>query len=80
MGRIDVIQKVEEVNVMRKCLRCGSEMKEGCDIRIEGAGNGIVLSADAAKLFGGRIGKPSVAICPECGEVSIYLEDVSKLR
>ena len=49
---------------MRKCLRCGQEMKEGCDIKIEGGGNGIVLSADAAKLFGGRIGKPSVAICP----------------
>ena len=32
---------------MRKCLRCGQEMKEGCDIKIEG-GNGIVLSADAA--------------------------------
>lgn len=41
---------------MRKCLRCGAEMKEGCDVRIEGAGSGIVLSTDAAKLFGGRIG------------------------
>ena len=55
-------------------------MKEGCAIKIEGSGNGIVLSADAAKLFGGRIGKPNVAICPACGEVSIYLEDVSKLQ
>jgi len=31
------------------------------------------------KLFGGRIGKPKVAICPKCGEVSIYVEDVKKL-
>ena len=31
------------------------------------------------KLFGGRIGKPKVAICPKCGEVSIYVEDVEKL-
>lgn len=65
---------------MRQCLRCGAEMKEGCAIKIEGGGNGIVLSADAAKLFGGRIGKPSVAICPKCGEVSIYLDDVNKLQ
>ena len=49
---------------MRTCLRCGCEMKENCDIRVEGAGYGVVLSQDAGKLFGGRIGKPRVAICP----------------
>lgn len=65
---------------MRKCLRCGSEMKEGCAIKVEGAGYGIVLSDDATKLFSSRIGKPNVAICPKCGEVSIYLEDVDKLK
>lgn len=41
---------------------------------------GIVLSSDENKLFGGRIGKPKVAICPECGEVSIYLEDLDRLN
>lgn len=55
---------------MRKCIRCGCEMKENCAVKIEGAGYGIVLSSDENKLFGGRIGKPKVAICPECGEVS----------
>ena len=65
---------------MRKCIRCGNEMKEGCAIKIEGGGNGIVLSADENKLFGGRIGKPKVAICPNCGEVSIYIEDLEKLK
>lgn len=28
----------------------------------------------------GRIGKPKVAICPEWGEVSIYLEDLDRLN
>ena len=65
---------------MRKCIRCGNEMKEGCAIKIEGGGNGIVLSADENKLFGGRIGKTKVAICPNCGEVSIYIEDLEKLK
>lgn len=65
---------------MRKCIRCGSEMKENCAVKIEGAGYGIVLSADEHKLFGGRMGKPSVAICPKCGEVSIYLENIEKLK
>jgi len=55
-------------------------MREDCAIKVEGAGYGIVLSSDAGKLFGGRIGQPRVAICPECGEVSIYLDDVSKLK
>ena len=65
---------------MRKCIRCGAEMREDCAIKVEGAGYGIVLFSDAGKLFGGRIGQPRVAICPECGEVSIYLDDVSKLK
>ena len=28
---------------MRKCLRCGTEMKENCAIKVEGAGYGIVI-------------------------------------
>ena len=55
-------------------------MKENCAVKIEGTGYGIVLSSDENKLFGGRIGKPKVAICPECGEVSIYLEDLDRLN
>ena len=65
---------------MRKCLRCGTEMKENCTIKIEGGGNGIVMSTSESKLFGGRIGKPKVAICPKCGEVSIYVENIEKLN
>ena len=65
---------------MRTCLRCGAEMKENCDIKIEGAGNGIVLSTDAGKLFGGRIGKPRVAICPKSGEDSIYIDDPEDVK
>jgi hypothetical protein len=56
-------------------------MKEGCAIKVAGAGYGIVMSTDEnALLFGGRIGAPKVAICPKCGEVSIYIEDVDKLK
>lgn len=65
---------------MRKCIRCGSEMIEECAIKVEGAGYGIVMSTDENKLFAKRIGKPKVAICPECGEVSIYIENVEKLK
>ena len=65
---------------MRKCIRCGAEMKEGCQIMTEFSIYGIVLSKDEDKVLGGRIGKPKVAICPDCGEVSMYVDDVEKLR
>ena len=47
---------------------------------VEGAGYGVVLSTEVFKIFIVRVGRPKVAICPQCGEVSIYLEDVSKLN
>ncbi len=65
---------------MRKCIRCGSEMKENCAIKVEGAGYGIILSSDENNLFEGRMGKPKVAICPNSGEVSVYMENIEKLR
>ena len=45
---------------MRMCLRCVTEIKENCAIKVEGGGYGIVMSSDENKLFGGRIGKPKV--------------------
>ncbi len=65
---------------MRKCIRYGADMQEGCTIKVEGAGYGVVLSTEESKIFSGRVGRPKVAICPQCGEVSIYLEDMSRLN
>ncbi len=64
---------------MRQCIRCQAEMVEQCDIKVEGAAHGIVI-ASSTKIFAERLGKPKVAICPNCGEVSLYLEDVSALK
>ena len=64
---------------MRKCIRCGAEMVENCDIRVEGAGNGVVLAADARKLFSQRLGKPRVAVCQSCGEISLYMANQEEL-
>jgi ribosomal protein L32 len=63
---------------MRKCMRCQTEMIENCDIKIEGGGNGIVI-ASGTKVFASRLGKPKVTICPNCGEVSLYIDNVEKL-
>jgi ribosomal protein S27AE len=48
-------------------------------LKIEGAGYGIVMATDDKRLFANRIGKPKVAICPNCGEVSIYVENTKNL-
>lgn len=64
---------------MRKCIRCGDEMIEKCDIKVEGAAYGIKIT-DSTGIFANRIEKPKVAICPSCGEVSLYIENVSSLR
>lgn len=65
---------------MRKCIRCGNEMIENCAIKVELSIYSIILTSDENKVFGGRLGVPKVAICPECGEVSIYLDDIDKLK
>ncbi|MBQ7407392.1 MAG: nucleic acid-binding protein [Clostridia bacterium] len=65
---------------MRKCVRCNIAMIENCGIKVKGAGYGLVLTDDENKLWGGRMGPPKVAICPQCGEVSMYLENVDKLK
>ena len=65
---------------MRNCIRCQAEMAENCSIKVEGAGYGITLATSEKKLFANRIGAPKVAICPKCGELSIYVENVSELN
>jgi hypothetical protein len=56
-------------------------MKEDCALKIEGSGNAIILSTDTgdSSIFHGKIGKPKVAICPFCGEVSFYTDELKKL-
>ena len=38
---------------MRKCLRCGTEMKENCTIKVEGGGYGILWGDGALLLHTG---------------------------
>lgn len=57
---------------MRKCLRCGEEMVE----------NGYLVTGDklapyvtikgGSKTYDGQ--RPKVAVCPKCGELSLYVE------
>lgn len=63
---------------MRICPQCQYEMIEGFDVKIEGAAYGIKI-ATGVGIFASRIEKPKVAVCPKCGEVSLYIENVDKI-
>ena len=63
---------------MRKCLRCGVDMIEGYTIREESEAAQIQL-VESEELLAKRI-QPKVAVCPACGEVSVYIENIEKLR
>ncbi|WP_195268988.1 nucleic acid-binding protein [Eubacterium sp. 1001713B170207_170306_E7] len=58
---------------MRICPHCQYEMSESFDIKIGSSGDGLKVTKEG--IFGETIGKPKVAVCPKCGEVSIYLDE-----
>ena len=63
---------------MRICKQCQCNMIEGFDIKVEGAGYGIKIS-QGDSIFAKRLEKPKVAICPKCGEISLYIENVDQI-
>jgi len=63
---------------MRICRQCQCEMLEGFDVKVEGAGYGIKISKGTG-IFANRIEKPKVAICPKCGEISLYVESIDRI-
>ena len=66
---------------MRTCIRCNTKMVEDCGVKIQGAGYTFVITENENIMFGSQsIGKPKAAVCPNCGEISFYLEDVKQLR
>ena len=65
---------------MRKCIRCGCEMKENCAVKIEGAGYGIVLSSDETSYLVVEQESLKQPFALNVEKVSIYLEDLDRLN
>ena len=61
---------------MRKCLRCGTEMLEGWNVKEDGHKHEIFIDNGGSFVRGdGRMGILKAAVCPQCGEVSVYVDD-----
>lgn len=62
---------------MRKCLRCETEMQEGYALYDESF-HGRVLLGKEKKLFPKMQGKLRCAVCPQCGHVELYVEELKE--
>lgn len=64
---------------MRKCVRCGETTVDDCYINIWGFGREyleIISEKNGKKI---KLENIKSAVCPNCGEVSIYVNEHSKL-
>lgn len=61
---------------MRICKNCNIEMIEGYKIKV----NNATLLAHISISGESFNEKPRVAICPKCGEVSIYVENIKGIK
>ena len=57
----------------RKCMRCGAETKI-CGIKPAGAAYGLQITIDPGQFYCKNT-EPKAAVCPVCGEVSVFIED-----
>ncbi len=61
---------------MRTCKNCGSEMNEGYKLKI----NNTLLLPSISIVKDGFSNNMKAAVCPDCGEVSLYIESVDKVK
>ena len=64
---------------MRKCEKCGASMKMDLRLKVGGGGYGIVVRVDE-KQKATIIDDVKVAVCPECGNIEMYLENLTNLK
>jgi len=68
--------RIRRETAMRKCLRCGTEMVEGWNVKEDGHKHEIIIDNGGSFVRGdGRMGILKAAVCPQCGEVSVYVDD-----
>lgn len=66
---------------MRKRLRCDNIMIEEYMLKTQNltALSSVVLGKGSG-LFSKSKGKVKAAVCPNCGEISVYFDNLSKIK
>ena len=63
---------------MRERLRCKVKMVENLEIMVTGGGYGIDIREKG--IFKGALDRIKCAVCPECGYVETYIENLTKIK
>lgn len=63
---------------MRKCIRCNQEMIENLEINVSSGGYGIDIREKG--FFKNSLGRIKCAVCPECGYLETYIDDITKIK
>ena len=64
---------------MRKCPHCNIEMEEDYVLLDGGHGFQVKLGKQG-RLFSKEISKLKAAVCPQCGHVELYVEDLKEAK
>ncbi|KIO65162.1 MULTISPECIES: hypothetical protein [Bacillaceae] len=62
------------------CIQCQTEMITDCSVTVEGGMFGIKISQKGNKLFNNISAVPKSAVCPNCGNVSLYIEEYKQFK
>jgi RNase P subunit RPR2 len=70
----------EEVFKMRECKQCNTQMEEGYVIKVTTYGTPFIERGKIGfpSNLGTKGGEIKAAMCPNCGEISLYNEKESK--
>ena len=66
---------------MRKCLRCDEVMVEDYILKTENLTSwASVVLGKGSGVFSGTKGKVKASVCPNCGEISIFIDELEKVK
>lgn len=67
---------------MRECLRCGETMLEDYILKTENftAQASVLLGKGTGLFCSDTKGKVRAAVCPKCGEISLFYDKIEKLQ